>query len=190
MGEREVFDRILASLHEAALDDARWPAASALIDEACRAKGNALVFGDGRSREDVRIFFEGFYFRGQRHRELEREYFDVYHPLDERLPRLRRLPDGRLVHVAELYTDDEVKSRQQPCQDELARGELRGDVAVAAPRLHEARLVEQPFVAGADEVVHLERREPPASVVQPDERHRACAASGFGVPPDQFYHRV
>ncbi len=34
MGERNVFDRILASLHEAALDDARWPAASALIREA------------------------------------------------------------------------------------------------------------------------------------------------------------
>ena len=79
MRERDAFDRILVLLHEASLDDARWPAASALIDEACRAKGNDLVFGDGRSQEDVRIFFARFCRCGQRHRELEREYFDVYH---------------------------------------------------------------------------------------------------------------
>ena len=140
MGEREVFDRILASLHEAALDDARWPAASALIDEACRAKGNTLVFGDGRSREDVRIFFAGFYFRGQRHRELEREYFDVYHPLDERLPRLRRLPDGRLVHVAELYTDDEVKT--SPTYNEmLPRGHARNSLNVRLDGPNGSRIV-------------------------------------------------
>ena len=31
----DAFERILALLYAAALDDARWPAASALIDEAC-----------------------------------------------------------------------------------------------------------------------------------------------------------
>ena len=31
MNERDTFDRILASLHEAALDDARWAETSALI---------------------------------------------------------------------------------------------------------------------------------------------------------------
>ena len=107
---RNTFDRIVALLHEAALDDARWPAASALIDEACRASGNTLVFGDARPYEDVRIFFAWFYYRGRRHRGLEREYFDVYYPLDERVPRLRRLPDSRLVHVTELYTDEELKT--------------------------------------------------------------------------------
>ena len=40
MSEGDTFDRILASLHEAALDDAYWPAASALIDDAVRAKGH------------------------------------------------------------------------------------------------------------------------------------------------------
>ena len=45
--EGNAFDRIVALLHEAALDDARWPAASGLIDEACRAKGNSLILGDG-----------------------------------------------------------------------------------------------------------------------------------------------
>ena len=121
MGKLDVVDRILAALHQAALDDAHWPEASALIDEACGAKGNTLVFGDGSSRDDVRIFFAGFYFRGQRHRELEREYFGVYHPLDERLPRLRRLPDSRLVHVTDLYTDEEVRT-SPTYNDLLPRG--------------------------------------------------------------------
>ena len=108
--ERNMFDRILALLHEASLDDARWPAASALIDEACRARGNSLVFGAARPGEDIRIFFGWFYYRGQRDGGLEREYFDVYHPLDERVPRLLQLPDSRLVHVTDLYTDEELKT--------------------------------------------------------------------------------
>ena len=108
--ERNMFDRILALLHEASLDDARWPAASALIDEACRARGNSLVFGAARPGEDIRIFFGWFYYRGRRDGGLEREYFDVYHPLDERVPRLLRLPDSRLVHVTDLYTDEELKT--------------------------------------------------------------------------------
>lgn len=32
---QDAFEHILASLHEAILEDARWPAASAVIDEAC-----------------------------------------------------------------------------------------------------------------------------------------------------------
>ena len=32
--------------------------------------------------------------------EWERNYFDVYYPLDERVPRVKRLPDSQLVHVS------------------------------------------------------------------------------------------
>ena len=35
MTRRGPFERLLLSLHAAALDDALWPAASRLIDEAC-----------------------------------------------------------------------------------------------------------------------------------------------------------
>ena len=80
MGEREAFEHILASLHEAALDDTHWPAASALIDDALGVHGNCLVYGDANSREDIRIYYAGFFYRGERHREWEREYFDVYFP--------------------------------------------------------------------------------------------------------------
>ena len=140
MREGDAFDRILALLHEASLDDARWPAASALIDEACRAKGNCLVFADGRSQEDVRIFFARFCWRAERHREIEREYFDVYHAVDERVPRLRRLPDSRLVHTADLYTDEEM--RTSPAYNEaLSRGHAQNGLNVRLDGPNGSRIV-------------------------------------------------
>ena len=66
MSQQDAFDRILASLHEACFDDAHWPETSALIDEACRAKGNILSFGVGASQRDVEVFFAWFCYRGQR----------------------------------------------------------------------------------------------------------------------------
>ena len=110
MSQRDAFDGVLASLHEAVFDDARWPAASALIEEACRIKGNMLVYGAGSSHDNVVIYLARFCFRGQRNEELERKYFEEYYARDERVPRLRALPDSRLVHVSDLYTDEEKKS--------------------------------------------------------------------------------
>ena len=103
------FDRILASLHQAVLDEARWPATAALIDEACGAMANGLIIGEGFGA-DAEVYFAKFYFRGQRRQDVEREYFDVCHPHDERVPRLRQLPDSQLVHVTELYTEEELKT--------------------------------------------------------------------------------
>ena len=42
MSDQDTFERILASLYDAMLNDAHWPATSALIDEACGLQGNAL----------------------------------------------------------------------------------------------------------------------------------------------------
>ena len=47
MSERPAFERILALLYDAMLDDTHWPATSALIDEACGIAGNALLVGEG-----------------------------------------------------------------------------------------------------------------------------------------------
>ena len=110
MSRQDLFERLLESLHGAALDDARWAAASALLDETCGAKGNLLVFGDGASPGDIDIFFARLCYRGERCADLEREYFEVYHPLDERMPRLRRLPDSRIVSPDELLTEEEMKT--------------------------------------------------------------------------------
>ena len=105
----DAFERILASLYDAMLDDTRWPATSALIDEACGLTGNALMVGEG-PKDDVRGLFVGLYYQGQRREDLEREYLENYHPIDERVPRLRQLPDSRLVHVTDLYTAEELKT--------------------------------------------------------------------------------
>ena len=108
MSDQEAFERILASLYDAMLDDTHWPATSALIDEACDLTGNALLVGEG-PQDDIRVLSVGLYSRGQRQEELEREYLEVYHPIDERVPRIRQLPDSRLVHVTDLYTAEELK---------------------------------------------------------------------------------
>ena len=88
---------------------AAGPATSALIDEACGITGNCLAVSEG-PKDDMRVLTTGLYVRGQRHVEEEREYLEVYHPIDERVPRVRRLPDSRLVHVTDLYTAKELKT--------------------------------------------------------------------------------
>lgn len=108
MSDQDAFERILASLYDAMLDDALWPATSALIDEACGMQGNALLVGEG-PKDDVRALFLGLYYRGERREDWEREYLDIYHPIDESVQRFRQLPDSRLVHTHDLYTAEELK---------------------------------------------------------------------------------
>ena len=114
----DALDRIVRSLHRAMLDDARWPAASALIDEICGIKGNGLAVGGG-SGDGHRVYFAGIYRRGERRQDLEREYFDNFYARDERVPRLREAPAGRLIHVPDLYTAEELKT--SPAYNEGAR---------------------------------------------------------------------
>ena len=107
--DADAFTHILAALHEAMLDDTQWPATSTLIDAACGVTGNGLLVGTG-PKDDVRAHFVGLYYRGERRADLERDYLTLYHPIDERVPRLRQLPDSRLVHVTTLYTAQELKT--------------------------------------------------------------------------------
>ena len=109
MNTQDALARILASLYDAMLDDAHWPATSALIDEACGLTSNALLVAEG-PKDDIRVLTVGLYTKGQRHEDVEREYLRVYHPIDERVPCLRQLPDSRLVHVTDLYTTEELKA--------------------------------------------------------------------------------
>ena len=59
------FDRILTSLHEVALDYSRWPAASAFIDEALGTHGSSMLFADGDSEQDIRVYFAWTLYRGE-----------------------------------------------------------------------------------------------------------------------------
>ena len=116
MSAQDAFERILVSLHEAALNDTQWPVTSALIDEACDITGNGLVIGEG-PKDAIQAHFVGFYYRGERREDLEREYLEAYRPIDERIPRAWQLPDSHLVHITELYTDEELKT--SPTYNEL-----------------------------------------------------------------------
>ena len=128
MSGQEAFERILASLYEAMLDDRHWPATSALIDEACGLTGNTLLVGEG-PKDDIRILFVGLYYHGQRREDLEREYLEVYHPIDERVPRLRQLPDSRLAPIRDLYTAEELKT-SRTYNEGLLRGKYQNGLNV------------------------------------------------------------
>lgn len=119
MDLRDTLARVVTSLYQATLDAAHWPATSALIDEACGLGGNALVVAEGFG-DDARVFSARFYTRGQRRQDMEREYFQDFHSRDERVPRLRQLPDGQLVPARNLFTDTELKT--SPAYNEWLSG--------------------------------------------------------------------
>ena len=109
MNRQDDFHRMVVSIHEATFNDAIWPEAAALIDETCGIVGHQLVVGEGFG-EDVQIYMARFYNRGQRRQDLERLYYADYHAADERIPRARLLPNARLVHVNELFTEEERRT--------------------------------------------------------------------------------
>ena len=114
MSQRNTFDRAVASLHEAALDDSCWHQTSALIDAACGTKGNHLVILDSHPRAATGTrpewLFDQLLFRGELRPELAREYLHDFFPHDERIPRLMKLPDQRVTHVSTLYDERELKT--------------------------------------------------------------------------------
>ena len=133
MNNPDAFERILASLYDAMLDETRWPATSALIDEACGLTGNGLMVAEG-PKDDVRAVFVGLYSQGQRREDLEREYLENYHAIDERVPRFRQLPARRLVHINDLYTAEELKT--SPTYNEiLLRAGMQDGLNVRLPGL-------------------------------------------------------
>ena len=133
MNNPDAFERSMASLYDAMLDETRWPATSALIDEACGITGNGLMVAEG-PKDDVRAVFVGLYSRGQRREDLEREYLENYHAIDERVPRFRQLPVRRLVHINDLYTAEELKT--SPTYNEiLLRAGMQDGLNVRLPGL-------------------------------------------------------
>ena len=121
----DAFGRILAALHDAALDDTGWPGAAALIEEACGATGNVLAVGE-RSGDEVRVHFARLLYRGETRHDLAREYFEVYQPHDEGPPRLWGWPVGALVHVPDMYTERELKTSAAYNEGWSARGGRNG----------------------------------------------------------------
>ena len=110
MNREDEFEDIVAGLNAAMLDDARWPEASALIDEAFRAKGNMLVFGYERPEGKVEIFLAKAYARGVDRSDWRREYFRDHYPEDRSLSRIMTLPAAKIVPKATLFDEQELKT--------------------------------------------------------------------------------
>ena len=164
MTEQIVFDRVLVSLHEAMLDDVHWPATAAHIVEACGAVGNELVVAEGPGG-DVDILLAWFYHGARRREDLEREYFQFYHEHDERLPRLRQLPDGQIVHVTTLYEEAELQT-SRTYNEMLRRTGTRNALNVRLDGPYGSRIVwaiGDPIGGGAwqpDQIAMVERLLP------------------------------
>ena len=110
MGQQDQFDRIVSSLNEAMLEEVRWQDTSALIDEAIGSHGSILAFGTGHPTGVIEMFFARICCRGVDRSDLTRRYFRDYYPSDEHLPRLRALPDSKIVRVAELFSEQERRT--------------------------------------------------------------------------------
>lgn len=122
MNRWDLFERMVASLNEAMLEDARWPEVSALIDEVCGAKGSLLAFGHEPSKDKLDVFFAKCFYRGEDRSEWQQEYFQAYYAADEHVPRLKNLPDSKVVHVTDLFSEQELKTSLM-YNDALARFE-------------------------------------------------------------------
>jgi hypothetical protein len=131
MSDQDAFERILAALYDAMLDDAYWPTTSALIDEACGLQGNALIVSGGPT-DDVRVLFAQAYYRGRSRQDWVHQYLTRYHPIDERVPRIRRLADKRLVHITDLYSAQELQT--SPTYNEAMR-QFNGQNGLTGPSL-------------------------------------------------------
>ena len=117
MSQHDDLNRTVAALSRAAFNDTHWSVASALIDGACRVKSNTLFYGYEHFSENPQLFFIRLCYHGQRNKELERVYIDEYYPWDEAVPRVRRLHDSQVVHVRDLFTEQEQKT--SPAYNEM-----------------------------------------------------------------------
>ena len=123
---KDALARIVELLNEAMLDDARWPEASLLMDETFGATGNALTFGDEPTKGNIRLFFAKCFCLGVDRSAWAREYFLNYHAEDEHLPRLRALPDGKIALLADLFSEQELKTSRAYNEAFLRFGSQKG----------------------------------------------------------------
>ncbi|MCY4399415.1 MAG: helix-turn-helix transcriptional regulator [Gemmatimonadetes bacterium] len=122
MNQQDLFERIVALLHDAALDDVHWSEAARLINQAGRMKSNALAFSDRRHQPRPELFFFRLIVGSEHRDDLERAHLRDFLLYDESIPRVKKLCRGELAHTTEMYTDHEKKTSRTY---DLMRGPAR-----------------------------------------------------------------
>ena len=140
MIRQDEFERIIAALNEAMIDDACWPEVSALVDHVCGTRGNILILSNDLPDGDAETYFAKYCQYGEDRSEWVEEYFPIYHPADEHVPRVRKLPDSQIVPRASLFTDRELKT-SLAYNEGLPRYDMRDGLTVRMEGPRGARIV-------------------------------------------------
>ncbi len=127
------FERIVAALQDAALRDAAWPRALALIADACAMHSShlAVVAADSGAAEYLFGIWRG---HGASLDALAGEYVERYFATDERMPRLLLMPAGSFLHNADLFADNE-RATSSTYNDFLPRWDIENQLSVRLPAL-------------------------------------------------------
>ena len=123
-------------------------------------------------------FVRYLYYRGEADQDRVRAYFEDHPPHDEGLPRLRRLPHGRLVHAL----PDLLGAGRQEARDGNSAEAIPGDARTGAPGRCSAR--GRPQAGGG--------RPGVSPVARPDgrcagRREAAAAMKGLATAPGQAW---
>ena len=107
--KQEQIEKAIALLYDAAFKEETLPLASAMIDEVCGSSGSGLVVADQDASGEMLLGMMLVFRRGERSPEWEKRYAQDLYKIDERLPRIRRLPHRALVPSASLFSEQERK---------------------------------------------------------------------------------
>lgn len=119
MSKQEKFERTVATLSEAALDDSKLVAAAAMINDLIGATGHSIAYADPGPTHVPDVLFARFFAGTERREDWESAYFGEYWRRDAGFWRLHSLEDGELAFGGDLYTDEE--KRVSPVYNEFRR---------------------------------------------------------------------
>lgn len=133
------FERIVAALQDAALRDAAWPRALALIADACAMHSShlAVVAADSGGAEYLFGIWRG---HGAPLDALADEYVERHFATDERVPRLLLMPAGTFLHNADLFADNE-RATSSTYNDFLPRWDIENQLSARLPALDGLHLI-------------------------------------------------
>ena len=156
------YEELVSLLYEAALDVAVWPRVAASLHSATDLRGSHLaVVGD--APVDPHMIFSRFYCEGGTAADVEREYNEVYFPMDERMARIRSWPRGRLFHNRDVYTDEERK--ESPVYADFLRsvdGQNQAGIATGGTQTYVCWVLTKSFASEwePEQVALIERLTP------------------------------